>query len=161
MKKLIALFAASTVASTGAIAGVALSGSASVSYDDNGSAAATASYDADLTIVGTAGSSTLTASYDMEGASLATTAVDLATTIGPVTIAADMHQTDEDNNDDGDGDYKTDQDDTGVSVTLDAPVGDATIGLDDDGDVTVSGTWSCLLYTSPSPRDLTTTRMKS
>ena len=76
MKKLIALFAASTVASTGAIAGVALSGSASVSYDDNGSAAATTSYDADLTIVGTAGSSTLTASYDMEGASLATTAVD-------------------------------------------------------------------------------------
>ena len=147
MKKLIALFAASTVASTGAIAGVALSGSASVSYDDNGSAAATTSYDADLTIVGTAGSSTLTASYDMEGASLATTAVDLATTIGPVTIAADMHQTDEDNNDDGDGDYKTDQDDTGVSVTLDAPVGDATIGLDDDGDVTVSGTWSGVTIT--------------
>ena len=58
-----------------------------------------------------------------------------------------MHQTDEDNNDDGDGDYKTDQDDTGVSVTLDAPVGDATIGLDDDGDVTVSGTWSGVTIT--------------
>ena len=37
MKKLIALFAVSAVASTSAIAGVALSGSASVSYDDNGS----------------------------------------------------------------------------------------------------------------------------
>ena len=37
MKKLIALFGATTLASTGAIAGVALSGSASVSYDDNGS----------------------------------------------------------------------------------------------------------------------------
>jgi hypothetical protein len=147
MKKLIALFAASTVASTGAIAGVALSGSASVSYDDNGSSAATTSYDADLTIVGTAGSSTLTASYDMEGDSLATTAVDLATTIGPVTIAADMHQTNESNVDDGDGDYKADQDDTGVSVTLDAPIGDATIGLDDDGDVTLSGTWSGVTIT--------------
>ena len=39
MKKLIALFAVSTLASTSAIAGVALSGSASVAYDDNGTAA--------------------------------------------------------------------------------------------------------------------------
>ena len=47
-------------------------------------------YDADMTIVGTAGGTTLTASYDMDGSSLATTAADLSTTIGPVTIAADM-----------------------------------------------------------------------
>jgi len=40
MKKLIALFAVSSVATTGAMAGVALSGTASVSYDDNGSATA-------------------------------------------------------------------------------------------------------------------------
>ena len=39
MKKLIALFAVTTLASTAAMAGVALSGSASVSYDDNGTAA--------------------------------------------------------------------------------------------------------------------------
>jgi hypothetical protein len=78
----------------------------------------------------------------MEGASLATTGVDLATTIGPMTVTADMHQTDEDNNNDGDGDFRTDQDDTGVSVSLSAPVGDATLALDDDGAVTVSGTWS-------------------
>ena len=50
MKKLIALFAASTVASTAAVAGVALSGTASVSYDDNGSAASSTSYDADLVV---------------------------------------------------------------------------------------------------------------
>ena len=49
MKKLIALFAVSaTVASTSAVAGVAISGAASVSYDDNGTAASATSYDADL-----------------------------------------------------------------------------------------------------------------
>ena len=142
MKKLIALFAVSSMATTAAVAGVALSGTASVSYDDNGSSASSTSYDADLTIVGTAGGTSLTAGYDMEGASLATTSVNLSTTIGPVTIAADMHQTDEDNDNNGDGDYQTDQDDTGVTVTLDAPIGDATIGLDDDGGVTVTGTWA-------------------
>jgi len=141
MKKLIALFAVSSMA-TGAVAGVALSGTASVSYDDNGSSPSGTSYDADLSVVGSAGGTTLTAGYDMEGASLATTGVDLATTIGPMTIAADMHQTDESNLDDGDGDYLTDQDDTGVSVTLAAPIGDASLALDDDGAVTVSGTWS-------------------
>ena len=148
MKKLIALFAVSSVASTAAIAGVALSGTASVSYDDNGSGAASAtSYDADLLITGTAGGTTVTAGYDMEGASLATTSASLATTIGPVTVTADMHNAAETHNNDGDGDYLTDQDDTGVTVTLDAPIGDATIGLDDDGAVTVSGTWSGVTIT--------------
>ena len=143
MKKLIALFAVSSVATTGAMAGVALSGTASVSYDDNGSATASeTSYDADLSVVGTAGSTTLTAGYDMEGASLATTGVDLATTIGPMTISADMHDATEDSTDNGDGDFKTQQDDTGVSVSLNAPIGDATIALDDDGAVSISGTWS-------------------
>jgi hypothetical protein len=143
MKKLIALFAVSSVATTGAMAGVALSGTASVSYDDNGTGAASeTSYDADLSVVGTAGSTTLTAGYDMEGASLATTGVDLATTIGPMTISADMHNATEDVNDDGDGDFKLQQDDTGVSVSLNAPIGDATIALDDDGAVSISGTWS-------------------
>ena len=159
MKKLIALFATTAVASGSAMGAVALSGTASVSYDDNGSSAASeTSYDADLSIVGTAGSTTLTAGYDMEGSSLATTGVDLATTIGPMTVTADMHQTDEDNNNDGDGDYITDQDDTGVSVSLNAPVGDATIALDDDGAVTISGTWSgvTLTHTLKDGADTTT-----
>ena len=143
MKKLIALFATTAVASGSAMGAIALSGTASVSYDDNGSAAASeTSYDADLSIVGTAGSTTLTAGYDMEGASLATTGVDLATTIGPMTISADMHEADEDNNDDGDGDFVADQGDTGVSVSFAAPVGDASLALDDSGAVTISGTWS-------------------
>ena len=142
MKKLIALFATTAVASGSAMGGIALSGTASVSYDDNGSAAAETTYDADLAIVGTAGSTTLTAGYDMEGSKLATTGVDLATTIGPMTVTADMHQTNEDNDNDGGGDYITDQDDTGVSVSLNAPIGDATLALDDDGAVTISGTWS-------------------
>jgi hypothetical protein len=59
-----------------------------------------------------------------------------------VTIAADMFQADESNVDDGDGDYVFDQDDLGVSVTFSAPVGDASLALDDDGAVTISGTWS-------------------
>ena len=143
MKKLIALFATTAVASGSAMGAIALSGTASVSYDDNGSAAASeTSYDADLSVVGTAGSTTLTAGYDMEGASLATTGVDLATTIGPVTVSADMHNGTEDSTNDGDGDFIHQQDDRGVSVTLNAPIGDASLALDDSGAVTVSGTWS-------------------
>jgi len=143
MKKLIALFATTAVASGSAMGAIALSGTASVSYDDNGSGTASeTSYDADLAVVGTAGSTTLTAGYDMEGANLSTTGVSLATTIGPMTITADMHDATEDTNNDGDGDYRLQQDDTGVSVSLNAPVGDATIALDDSGAVTISGTWS-------------------
>ncbi len=147
MKKLIALFAVTTMASSAAIAGVALSGAASVSYDDQGSSASATTYDADLTITGTAGASTLTATYDMEGNNLSTTGVDLATTIGPVTVTADMHNTAETNNNDGDGDYRVAQDDTGITVSLDLPIGDATIGVDDSGDVTIGGTFSGVTVT--------------
>ena len=66
MKKLIALFAVSALASTAATAGVALSGAASVSYDDNGSKASATSYDADITLVGTAGATTFTYSMDVD-----------------------------------------------------------------------------------------------
>ena len=161
MKKLIALFAVGStaaLASTGAVAGVALSGSASVSYDDNGTSASSTSYDADMTIVGTAGGTTLTASYDMDGTSLATTAVDLSTTIGPVTIAADMF-------DEVSGEMNSalassgslnsgttaagtagqqiyEKTDTGVTVSIDVPIGDATVALDNSGNVILSGSWS-------------------
>jgi hypothetical protein len=145
MKKLIALFAVSAVASTSAIAGVALSGAASVSYDDNGSGASATTYDADLSIVGTNGGTSLTVGLDVDGASLATTGVDLASKIGPVTIAADMFdevsivtsaaQT-------STGESKVETTDSSVTVSIDAPIGDATVALDDSGDVTVSGTWS-------------------
>jgi len=157
MKKLIALFAASTVASTAAVAGVALSGAASVSYDDNGSAASATTYDADLTIVGTSGDSTLTVVSDIDAA-WSITSVDLATEIGPVTIAADMFNTDETNLTDGDGDYRSSEepDDRSVSVTLDAPVGDMTVGLDDDGEVTLSGTWAGVTITHAVDADKTT-----
>jgi len=142
MKKLIALFAVTTMASSAAIAGVALSGSASVSYDDNGTNPSSTSYDADLTITGTGGGTTLTASYDMEGSSLTTTAVDLSTTVGPITVKADMFDETYTTADDGDGDKKADGTDTSVTVSLSAPIGDATIALDDSGDLTISGTWS-------------------
>ncbi len=162
MKKLIALFAVTTMASTAAVAGVALSGTASVSYDDNGSSGGAASdgasvttYDADLKIVGTEGTSTLTAVYDLHGTGFKTESVDLSTTIGPVTIAADMFDKDEANNDDGDGDAIADSDDTSVTVSLDAPVGDMTIGLDDDGEVTLSGTWAGVTITHTVDADKT------
>jgi len=145
MKKLIALFAVSAVASTSAIAGVALSGAASVSYDDNGSGASATTYDADLSIVGTNGGTSLTVGLDVDGASLATTGVDLSSKIGPVTIAADMFdevsivassaQT-------STGESKVETTDSSVTVSIDAPIGDATVALDDSGDVTISGTWS-------------------
>ena len=158
MKKLIALFATSTLASTAAVAGVALSGTATVSYDDNGSAASATTYDADLTIVGTSGGSTLTAVYGLEGADMATESVDLATTIGPVTIAADMFNVAETNLDNGDGDYLSSEepDDRSITVTLDAPVGDMTVGLDDDGEVTLSGTWAGVTITHAVDADKTT-----
>ena len=158
MKKLIALFATTAVASTAAVGSVALSGSASVSYDDNGTGASSTSYDADLTIVGTAGGTTLTASYDMDGSSLATTAVDMATTIGPVTIAADMFDevsgqvTSSGTLNSGTtagtaGEQIYESTDTGVTVSLDVPVGDATVALDNSGNVILSGTWSGVTLT--------------
>ena len=149
MKKLIALFAVTTLASTAAVAGVAISGTASVSYDDNGSSASATSYDADLSFVGTNGGTTLTVGMDVD-AGVSITGVDLATTIGPVTIAADMFNAAETNNNDGDGDYRVAQDDTSVTMSLDVPIGDATIGVDNSGDVTLSGTFSGVTVTHTS-----------
>jgi len=162
MKKLIALFAVSAMASTSAMSAIALSGAASVSYDDNGSKASATSYDADITLVGTAGTTTVTVGADVEGASFATTSAAMATTIGPVTIAADMH-----NENSGDmtattagtaGEQVFDgtaASDTGVTISVDAPIGDATVGVDDSGVLTVSGTWSGITM-SASTDDITT-----
>ena len=161
MKKLIALFAASTVASTAAVAGIALSGTASVSYDDNGSGALAAnasstSYDADISVVGTTGTTTVTVGMDVNGANAAITGADMSTTIGPVTIAADMHN--ETSLTTATGGQTLESTDTGVTVSLDAPIGDATIGLDNSGNVSVSGTWSgvTLSHTIKDGSDTTT-----
>jgi len=154
MKKLIALFAVTTLASTGALASVAISGAASVSYDDNGSAASATTYDADLTIVGTGGGTTVTVVTDIDSG-WSHTSTDMATTIGPVTIAADMFNTNETNSNDGDGDIKVDTDDRSVTVSLSAPVGDMTIGLDNTGDVTLSGTWAGVTLTHTVDADKT------
>jgi hypothetical protein len=173
MKKLIALFAVSAVASTSAVAGVAISGTASVSYDDNGSSPSATSYDADLSFVGTAGSTTVTIGMDVDGsgADSATgnntsqkpsiTGSTMSTTIGPVTVVADMFNETSIGTDDGDGDQGYEgsaSEDTGVTISLDAPIGDATLGIDNDGAVTVSGTWSgvTLSHTSKSAGDTTT-----
>jgi len=142
MKKLIALFAVSAVASTSAVAAIALSGSASVSYDDKGSAASATTYDADLTITGTAGATTFTQSMDIDAA-IAVTATTMATSIGPLTVTADMFDETDSTTVTTTGGRKTDSgDNRSVTVSLDAPIGDATIGLDNSGDVTVSGTFS-------------------
>jgi hypothetical protein len=146
MKKLIALFATTAVASGSAMGAIALSGTASVSYDDNGSAASATTYDADLVITGTAGSTTYTHSMDIDGGTTRTVGVtgsSLATTIGPVTITADMYDEDDSATNSTTGGLKVDSgDNRSVTVSLDAPIGDATICLDDTGDVTVTGTFS-------------------
>ena len=171
MKKLIALFAVSAMASTSAMSAIALSGAASVSYDDNGSAASETTYDADLTVVGTAGTTTVTISADVDGASFATSAASMATTIGPVTIAADMHDevsadalgtntavlaaTNATNATGTAGEQIFESTDTSVTISVDAPIGDATVGVDDTGVLTVSGTWSGITMSS-STADVTT-----
>ena len=170
MKKLIALFAVSAVASTSAVAGVAISGAASVSYDDNGSSASSTSYDADLSFVGTAGATSITIGMDVDGSgggntgtlttgSMGLTGVDLSTKIGPVTVAADMFNEASIGTSSGGNEREgTKSEDTGVTISLDAPIGDATLAIDNDGDVTVSGTWSgvTLSHTSKSAGDTTT-----
>jgi len=158
MKKLIALFAVSAVASTSAVAAIALSGTASVSYDDNGSAASATSYDADLSFVGTTGGTTVTIGMDVDSAA-SITGVDMATTIGPVTIAADMfNEASIGTSSGGNQREGTAAEDTGVSISIDAPIGDATVGVDNSGNVTVSGTWSgvTMSHTSKSAGDTTT-----
>jgi len=146
MKKLIALFATTAVASGSAMGAIALSGTASVSYDDNGSAASATTYDADLVITGTAGATTYTHSMDVDGGTTRTVGVtgsSLATTIGPITVTADMFDEDDAATVSTTGGLKADSgDNRSVTVSLDAPIGDATIGLDDSGDVTVTGTFS-------------------
>jgi len=156
MKKLIALFATTALASTGAVASIALSGSASVSYDDNGSSASSTTYDADMTVTGTAGGTTLTASYDMEGANPATTAADLSTTIGMITVAADMFNEVSAATTSTGGGQIYEKTDTSVTVSLDVPVGDMTIGLDNSGNVILSGTFSGVTI-SHTVGDTTTT----
>ena len=141
MKKLIALFATTAVASS-AMGAIALSGSASVSYDDKGSAASATTYDADLTVTGTAGATTFTQSMDIDAA-VAVTATTLSTTVGPLSVSADMFDEDDSTTVTTTGGRKTDSgDNRSVTVSLAAPIGDANLALDDSGDVTLSGTWS-------------------
>ena len=161
MKKLIALFAVTTLASTAAMAGVALSGSASVSYDDNGTSASSTTYDADLTFTGSVGTvggtnTTVTIGMDVNGANAAITGADLATKIGPVTIAADMFDEVSLDASTVSGGQRTETTDTSVTVSLDVPVGDMTIGLDNSGNVVLSGTFSGVTV-SHTVGDTTTT----
>jgi hypothetical protein len=168
MKKLIALFAVSAVASTSAVAAIAISGTASVSYDDNGSSPSATTYDADLSFVGTAGGTTVTISMDVDqsdataGGSPGINSATMATKIGPVTVSADMFNEVSIGSNTGAASQNaregTAAEDTGVTISLDAPIGDATLAIDNDGDVTVSGTWSgvTLSHTSKSAGDTTT-----
>jgi len=164
------------MASTSAMAAVALGGSASVSYDDNGSAggaaadgASSTTYDADITLTGTAGATTVNLGWDVDGGTPALNIGSMTTTVGPLSITADFY--DEDNSDavndvampgmpngDDDGGVITDSTvDKSVSVSLDAPLGDATIALDDSGDVTISGTWSGVTVSHTASDDGDTT----
>jgi hypothetical protein len=158
MKKLIALFATTAVASTSAMGAIALSGSASVSYDDKGAAASATTYDADLTVTGTAGATTFTQSMDIDAA-VAVTATTMTTTVGPLSVSADMFDEDDSTTVTTTGGRKVDSgDNRSVTVSLAAPIGDANLALDDSGDVTLSGTWSgvTLSHTMSDDGDSTT-----
>ena len=157
MKKLIALFATTAVAGS-AMGAIALSGSASVSYDDKGSAASATTYDADLTVTGTAGATTFTQSMDIDAA-VAVTATTMSTTVGPLSVSADMFDEDDSTTVTTTGGRKVDSgDNRSVTVSLAAPIGDANLALDDSGDVTLSGTWSgvTLSHTMSDDGDSTT-----
>ena len=147
MKKLIALFATTAVASTSAIGAIALSGTASVTYDDNGSSASATSYDADLLFTGTNGGTTVTVGQDVNGANAATTSAVLTSTIGMLTITADMFDEDTAATTSTGGGQVFDSTDTSVTVSLDVPVGDMTVGLDNSGNVILSGTFSGVTVT--------------
>jgi hypothetical protein len=158
MKKLIALFATTAVASGSAMGAIALSGSASVAYDDKGAAASATTYDADLTLTGTAGATTFTQSMDIDAA-IAVTATTMATTVGPLTVTADMFDEDDSTTVTTTGGRRTDSgDNRSVTVSLAAPIGDANLALDDSGDVTISGTWSgvAVSHTLSDDGDVTT-----
>jgi hypothetical protein len=158
MKKLIALFATTAVASGSAMGAIALSGTASVSYDDKGAAASSTTYDADLTVTGTAGATTFTQSMDIDTA-IGVTATTLATTVGPLTVTADMYDEDDSTTVTTTGGRRTDSgDNRSVTVSLAAPIGDVNLGLDDSGDVTLSGTWSgvAVSHTISDDGDVTT-----
>jgi len=143
MIKLIALFAASTVASTKADAGIALSGTASVSYDDNGSSASSTTHDADILFTGTSGGTTVTVGQDVNGGSPVTTSAVLTSEVGMLTITADMFdETSSALTTNTAGGQIEESTDTSVTVSLDIPVGDMTVGLDNSGNVILSGTFS-------------------
>ena len=116
MKKLIALTAASVMASSAAVAAVSLSGSASVAYDESDNSVTTA---ASLTIAGSNGGTSASATMNLVSGAM--TDVSMATSIGPVSIDVDI--------------------DAGtVSLGLDVLAGDVSIALDDSGTATISTT---------------------
>ena len=160
MKKLIALFATTAVASTSAIGAIALSGTASVSYDDNGTSASSTTYDADLLFTGTSGGTTVTVGQDVNAVSVVTTSAVLTSTIGMLTVTADMF--DEVSACAVGGSCRTaggqvfESTDTSVTVSLDVPIGDMTVGLDNSGNVVLSGTFSGVTV-SHTVGDTTTT----
>ena len=76
-------------------------------------------------------------------ASIAVTATTMSTTVGPLSVSADMFDEDDSTTVTTTGGRKVDSgDNRSVTVSLAAPIGDANLALDDSGDVTLSGTWS-------------------
>jgi hypothetical protein len=91
-----------------------------------------------LTVTGTAGATTFTQSMDIDAA-IGVTATTLATTVGPLSVSADMFDEDDSTTVSTTGGRKTDSgDNRSVTVSLAAPIGDANLALDDSGDLTVS-----------------------
>jgi len=119
MKKLIALTAASVMASSAAVAAVSLSGEASVTYDDGGAGASATTTAASLTIAGSNGGTSASATMDLKDGSMSD--VSMSTTLGPVSVDVDISN-------------------ASVTLGLDVLAGDISIALDDSGNATVSTT---------------------
>ena len=113
------------MASSAAMAGITLSGAASVTYDDNGTAASATTTAASLTIAGSNGGTSATATLDLTDGTMHS--VSMSTSIGPVSIAVDML--------DEDG-VATNT----VALSIDVLAGDINIALTDGGTVTVTST---------------------
>jgi hypothetical protein len=119
-----------------------------VTYDDNGTGASATTYDADILFTGTSGGTTVTVGQDVNAVSVVTTSAVLTSTIGMLTVTADMlDETSSVAATNTAGGQIEESVDTSVTVSLDVPIGDMTIGLDNSGNVILSGTFSGVTVT--------------
>ena len=128
MKKLIALTAASVMASSAAVAAVSLSGTASVTYTEGTNDITSA---ASMTIKGTSGGTSMQTSVNLLTGTAGSAS--MSTSIGPVSVSVDMTN-------DAEAAGVAAVDERGITLGLDVLAGDVSISLDQKGKATLSTT---------------------